>query len=184
MYNYIIGTVTDIGNNYVVIENNKIGYKIHVANPYSFELDNEYKVYLHNQIREDEYSLYGFTSKDEYELFIKLLSVKGLGPKVALPIFAVSSLNGIIDAINRENIIYLKKFPKVGDKLARQIILDLKGKLNTEQISHKTSDNDELVMVLESLGYKQTEINKVIIEIDNDLNTENKVKEALKLLMK
>ena len=93
--------------------------------------------------------LYGFKTEEERTLFLRLIDVKGLGPKVAMPMFATGSVNGIIDAIDRENIVYLTKFPKVGDKLARQIILDLKGKLTSTTV--KTEDNEELISVLESL---------------------------------
>ena len=67
---------------------------------------------------------------EEKELFLKLINVKGLGPKTALGVFATGSVSGVIDAINRENILYLTKFPKIGEKLARQIVLDLKGKID------------------------------------------------------
>ena len=68
-------------------------------------------------------------------MFLKLINVKGLGPRMAMPMFATGSVNGIIDAIDRENVVYLTKFPKIGDKLARQIILDLKGKLAATEAS-------------------------------------------------
>ena len=71
---------------------------------------------------------------------IKLISVKGLGCKMTLPILALGEIDGIMDAIERENILYLKKFPKIGEKVAKQIILDLKGKLNTKVIG-KVNDN-------------------------------------------
>ena len=129
MYGYIIGTVTEIEASYIILENNKIGYIIYVPNPYSFTLNNEYKVYVYTQIKEDEHLLYGFKESSEKELFLKLIGVKGLGPKMAIPMLATGSETGIMDAIERENILYLKKFPKIGDKVARQIILDLKGKL-------------------------------------------------------
>ena len=132
MYSYIIGKVTDISSNSIVLECNNIGYLIYVPNPFSYQIGNEYKVFVYNKIAEDEYSLYGFKTKEEYELFLRLISVKGLGAKLALPILATGSIAGIVDAIDRENILYLTKFPKIGDKLARQIILDLKGKINID----------------------------------------------------
>ena len=129
MYDYIKGTITCLKNNAIVLDNNGIGYLIYVSNPYSFEVGKEYKVFVYQKIAEDENSLYGFKTNEEKDLFLKLISVKGLGCKMALPILAVGSTDGIMDAIERENILYLKKFPKIGDKLAKQIILDLKGKL-------------------------------------------------------
>ena len=185
MYNYIKGIIKDVEANAIILENNGIGYTIFVANPYSFNIDEETTVYLYNKIGEDENSLYGFKSKDERELFLRLLSVKGLGPKVGIGFFAVGSVSGIIDAIERENVLYLKKFPKVGDKLARQVVLDLKGKLGNITVD-KESDNDsfELMSVLESLGYKSADISKVITQIDKSQNIEEQVKDALKLLLK
>ena len=129
MYSYIIGKVEEIESNYITIDNNEIGYLIYTSNPYSFNLNQEYKIYLYENVREDEISLYGFKTKEEKDLFLKLIEVKGLGCKMALPMFAMGDVNNIISAIEQENINYLKKFPKIGDKVARQIILDLKGKL-------------------------------------------------------
>lgn len=183
MYGYIKGKVTDIENNYIIIENNGIGYIVYVANPYSYNIG-EYTVYVYHYIREDENSLYGFESKEEKELFLKLISVKGLGCKMALPMFATGSIEGIIDAIERENVLYLKKFPKIGDKLARQIILDLKGKLVSDNNSIvNTKDFTELIEVLKGFGYKPGDINKILPNIQSD-KVEEQVKEALKLMLK
>ena len=185
MYSYIIGKVTDISSNNIVLECNNIGYLIYVPNPFSYQIDNEYKVYVYNKIGEDEYSLYGFKTKDEYELFLRLISVKGLGAKLALPILATGSIAGIVDAIDRENILYLTKFPKIGDKLARQIILDLKGKINIEVSEELVSDETEdLIDTLTALGYKSSEIKKVVGSVDKSLSLEDQVKESLKLLLK
>ncbi len=186
MYSYIKGKVTEIISNAIVVEVNGIGYFINTPNPFVFEIDKEYKVYLYQQIKEDEHSLFGFKTKDEKELFLKLISVKGLGPKMALPIIASGSISGISDAINRENVLYLKKFPKIGDKLAKQMILDLKGKLNEfENIDSSVIDTtNELREVLLGLGYKEKEIKNVILKVDQTLSIEEQVKEALKLFLK
>ena len=187
MYDYIKGIITDIKSNAIVLENNNIGYLVYVSNPYSYEIDSEYKVYIYQQITEDSNSLYGFKSVEEKELFLKLISVKGLGCKMALPILAVGSIDGIMDAIERENILYLKKFPKIGDKLAKQIILDLKGKLGyvSNGISmDKVETENELREVLLGLGYKDKEINPILVKVNNTLSIEEQVREALKLLLK
>lgn len=185
MYGYIKGIIKDIESNYVIIDNNDIGYLIYVPNPYYYKIDATYTIYTYNCVREDEYSLYGFKNKEELNLFLKLISVKGLGPKMALPMLATGSTTGIIDAIDRENILYLKKFPKIGDKVARQIILDLKGKLSGNQMSLlESSANDELTDALVALGYKQTDIKKIVKNVSPELTIENQIKEALKLLLK
>lgn len=183
MYSYIKGIVKIIESNYIVIENNNIGYLIFTPNSYSFNLNDEYLIYLYQNVKEDELSLYGFKTKEEKELFLKLISVKGLGCKMALPILATGSINGIIDAIERENILYLKKFPKIGDKVAKQIILDLKGKLKvTENVIN--SNSDELVEALKGLGYKNSDISRIIKQVNTNDSLENQIKEALRLLLK
>lgn len=183
MYGYIKGRVTDISSDYIVLDNSGIGYLIHTASPYSFDIDKDYTIYLYQYVREDEISLYGFKSMEEKDLFLRLIGVKGLGCKMALPMLATGSTQGIIDAIERENILYLKKFPKIGDKVARQIILDLKGKLAPSQNASEPVNN-ELVEALKSLGYKSADINKVVKNIDLSLDLEDQIKEALKLLLK
>ena len=184
MYDYIIGKVTDIKFNSIVLENNGIGYLIYVANPFFYQENNEYKIYIYQLIKEDDNSLFGFKNTNEKDLFLKLISVKGLGCKMALPMFATGSSDGIIDAIERENILYLKKFPKIGDKLARQIILDLKGKLNTNDNNIVEDTTEELIEVLRGLGYKDREIKGIVGKVDTSLSIEKQVKEALKLLLK
>ena len=184
MFEYIKGKIVDQDSNYIVLDNSGIGYLIYVPNPYSFEIDKEYIVYVYQLVREDENSLYGFKTKEEKEMFLKLIDVKGLGCKMALPMLATGSISGIIDAIERENILYLKKFPKIGDKVAKQIILDLKGKLNTSNTANVSKDFDELIEVLKGLGYKQADINRILPQINSELNIEEQVKEALKLMLK
>ncbi len=186
MYDYIKGVITGIYSNSIVVDNNGIGYLIYTPNPYSFQENNEYKVFVYQNVKEDELSLYGFKTIEEKELFLKLISVKGLGPKMALPILATGSVSGVVDAIERENILYLKKFPKIGDKVAKQMILDLKGKLgviNTDSIVNSNS-YEELIEVLKGLGYKEKEFKTIINKIDASLSIEDQVKEALKLLLK
>ena len=185
MYGYIKGIITEIESNYVIIENNNIGYIIYVPNPYYYKFEEQYTIYTYTHIREEEYSLYGFHNKDQLNLFLKLIQVKGVGPKMALPILATGSVEGIYDAIERENILYLKKFPKIGEKVARQIILDLKGKLNGAQMSLlENKNNNELVDALLALGYKQSDVKKVVNNVKQDLTIEEQIKEALKLLLK
>lgn len=184
MYSYLFGKIENINSSSITIDVNGIGYNIFVANPYSYELNNQYKVYVYNHIREDEYSLYGFKTIEEKELFMRLLNVKGMGPKVASGIFATGSIKGIVDAINKENLLYLTKFPKIGEKLAKQIILDLKGKVTTETEDIVDNNFDELISVLENLGYKTMEIKKVVTQIDTSKTLEEQIKEALKLLLK
>ena len=165
-----------ISNNWL-----RCGYIVYVASPYSYKLEDT-KIYVYQYVKEDEMSLYGFKNKEEKELFLKLIGVKGLGCKMALPMLSSGNPNSIIAAIESGDIAYLKKFPKIGDKVARQIILDLKGKLVSNESS--AVDNSELVEALKALGYKASDINKILSKIDNTKNLEGQIKEALKLLLK
>lgn len=183
MYSYLKGIVTLIESSYIVLDNNGIGYLIYTPNPYSFKENEETLVWIYQNIREDEMTLYGFKTKEEKDLFLKLIEVKGLGCKMALPMLATGSISGIVDAIERENILYLKKFPKIGDKVAKQIILDLKGKLNNNITISKDS-NEEVIEALKGLGYKQADIVKVLPKVNSNETLEQQIKEALKLLLK
>ena len=185
MYNYIKGIVVGIDSTSITLDNNGVGYKIFTPNPYSFQEGETYTVYVYQYIREDEMSLYGFKTLEEKGLFLKLIDVKGLGPKMTLPMLAMGSIAGISDAINRENVLYLKKFPKIGDKLAKQMILDLKGKLDTVSSTNMVADvSDELIEVLKGLGYKDKEIKSVIVNVNKELKIEDQVKEALRLFVR
>ena len=182
MYNYIEGKIDYITSNSITIDNHGIGYNVYVANPYSYQENKEYKIYVYHQITENSQDLFGFQSKEEKDLFLRLINVKGLGPRTAIPMFATGSVNGIIDAIDRENVVYLTKFPKIGEKLARQIILDLKGKLAPSD--NTVSTNNELVEVLTGLGYKMPDIKKVLPNIDNTKTIEEQIKQALQCMLK
>ena len=186
MYSYLTGIIKEIESSYIVIDNHGIGYLIYTANPYQFHEEEEVKIYVYQQIREDENTLYGFKTKEEKDLFLQLIQVKGLGCKMALPMLATGSIEGIQDAIERENVLYLKKFPKIGDKVARQVILDLKGKLNVINtgLFKREDHSDELSEALLGLGYKQVDVKKVVNKINSELKLEEQIKEALKLLLK
>ena len=183
MYEYMNGKITDIDSTYIVLEVGGIGYLINVGNPYSYSIGEDTKVYIYQHVREDENTLYGFHSLEEKKFFLKLIDVKGLGCEMALPILATGSINGVIDAIERENVLYLKKFPKIGDKVAKQIILDLKGKLNASATNIVVNNHDELIEVLQGLGYKLPDIKKVLPSIKSE-TIEEQIKEALKLMLK
>lgn len=184
MYDYMIGKISNINSFYVTLEVNNIGYCINTPNPFSFKEGEDVKIYLYSYIREDEFTFYGFKTEEEREMFLKLISVKGLGPKMALPMLATGSINGLIDAIEKENVLYLTKFPKIGSKLSRQIILDLKGKLAKPGEVVEDSNEDDLIAALVSLGYKNNEVRKAIKEIDKSLPLDKQIKDALKLMLK
>ena len=177
MYGYISGEIKEIEPSYVIIDNNGIGYLIYVPNPYGFMIGKNYTIYTYTKVAEDEYSLYGFKTKEEKELFLKLM---------ALPMLATGSITMIEEAIETENINYLKKFPKIGDKVARQVILDLKGKLNVINtgLFKREDHSNELTEALLGLGYKQADVKKIVSKVNPELKLEEQIKEALKLLLK
>lgn len=180
MYSYINGIIKEIKPRFITIETNGIGYMISVSNPYAFKLNDELKIYIYQYVREDNITLYGFKTYEEKELFIRLLQVKGIGPKSALSILAGDS-STTLEAISSGNSNYFKKFPGIGQKASQQIILDLKGKV---ELSNVYNNNPEVVEVLQTLGYSQKEINKVLPKLDLSKETSDLVKEALRELSK
>ncbi|EAH2110281.1 Holliday junction branch migration protein RuvA [Listeria monocytogenes] len=201
MYDYIKGTVTTITPEYIVVEAGQIGYQIITGNPFSFQRleGTEAQVFLYQHVREDNISLFGFQTIEERYLFKKLLSVSGIGPKSALAIIASGDVVPLISAIESEDDVYLTKFPSVGKKTARQIILDLKGKLAdvvASEIVYVAPENDmvaglspqleEAVLALEALGYSTRELKKVIPKLakEADLTSDAYIKLALQLMTK
>jgi len=197
LYEYINGTVTDISPQYIVIDNYGIGYQLFTPNPYLFSKDKSYKIYTYLHVREDAQILYGFQTKDARDFFLKLLNVSGIGPKGALAILASGEPAQIASAIEQENENFLTSFPGVGKKTARQIILDLKGKLeyflkddvaeNVISVNVSNLQNeqlDEAILALEALGYSQKELKKIIPLLEkNPMTTDQYIKMALKLLV-
>ena len=194
MYDYFIGQIVEITPYYIVVEVNHIGYLIQVANPYAFSarLNTEAKIFIHQVVREDNESLYGFKSMADKELFLKLIAVTGIGPKSALAILAAEDNDGLLFAIQNNDIKYLMKFPGVGKKTAGQLVVDLQDKLKAHQITTaaKTpianSRLDEAIEALIALGYKQREIERVKkgLEFEQLESTDAYISKALKLLIK
>lgn len=185
MYGYIKGIVTKITPKYIICDNNGIGYLMIVSNPYNFKLNNEYKIYTHQYVREDILDLYGFITEDEKDLFLKLISVSGIGPKSALSILASGTVKEIVNAIENRNDAYLRKFPGIGAKASQQIILDLKGKLSDSTDNLMPSSKlDDVEGALLALGYSKKEISKVVSKLDLSLDEGMLVKLALQQMIK
>lgn len=171
MYAYIKGIVTQLYPSHIVVEANGIGYEIQTPNSYRFQsqLDKETQIYTQLIVREDAQLLYGFVNLEEKDMFLSLIKVTGIGPKSALAILATSTPNEVAIAIENENESYLTKFPGIGKKTARQIILDLKGKLVITEESELFPESkdagqdvlEEALLALEALGYSKREITKV-----------------------
>lgn len=195
MYAYIKGKLTQLFPTHVVVDVNGVGYEIQTPNSYRFQkyLDKEVQIFTSLIVREDAQLLYGFINEEEKEMFLNLIKVTGIGPKSALAILATSTPNEVKRAIEDENDAYLTKFPGIGKKTARQIILDLKGKVNYTEASSNdsihiddissTSQKDnyiaEALLALEALGYSKREISKVEKTLQQQVVTS--VDEAVKI---
>lgn len=201
VYDYIKGMIHHIDPEYVVIDNNGIGYHILTPNPYVFsdKKEKETIIYTYQHVREDMIALYGFETFEEKRMFKKLIQVSGIGPKGALAILAYGRPNEVISAIEFEDEKFLVKFPGVGKKTARQMILDLKGKLDdvipalelVTDVKKEPSSNIEIeetlgeaLLALVALGYSERELKKIEPKLKGrNLTTDQYVKEALQLLI-
>lgn len=204
MYDYIKGVVTRVTPEYLTVEQNGIGWQIFTPNPYAFRVsDNKQQIYTHLHVREDAQNLFGFISLEQRELFRKLILVSGIGPKGALAILASGQPSQVVQAIEREDDNFLVKFPGVGKKTARQMILDLKGKMgdflsesplpsgeDELQLFPEQSGKQEIeeaFLALAALGYSERELVKVrpsLELIQEVVGTEGYIKKALQLLLK
>ncbi len=204
MYDYLKGQVTRITPEYIALEVQGIGYQLYTPNPFAFRINNQcQQIYVHMHVREDAQTLFGFTSLEQRELFRKLILVSGIGPKGALAILASGSPTHVIQAIEMEDEAFLVKFPGVGKKTARQMILDLKGKLgslmdtvelpSTEEelplfgVNPNKHELEEAMLALTALGYSEKELLKVKPQLEEDASlttTDAYMKQALKWLLK
>ncbi|WP_078552656.1 Holliday junction branch migration protein RuvA [Bacillus alkalicellulosilyticus] len=196
MIESIQGKLECIDPYYIVVETGGIGYQVFCPNPFAFEKyrNTTIKVYTHQYVREDILRLFGFSSREERKMFEKLLNVSGIGPKGALAILATGEPSQLVEAIEGEKEEFLTKFPGVGKKTARQMILDLKGKLEdfvpnqlSLQPDYTKADAHELSEALEALralGYVEREIKKVEKELKKEeLSTDQYIKKALQLML-
>lgn len=196
MFEYLKGRLTKITAKYIVVEVAGIGYILHVANPYRYSdaIQQDITIYTHQVIREDAHLLYGFATESEKDVFLRLISVSGIGPTTALAIIAVDDNEGLVRAIDQQNITYLTKFPKIGKKTAQQMVLDLAGtfvdtSVQSDAVSQTAAASnqalEEAMEALLALGYKANEIKKIRTFFEGTSESaENYIKSALKMLMK
>ena len=196
MISYIKGDVKEISEEGFVIENNNIGYFINstLTSLSNIQINNEYKIYTSMQVREDDISIYGFYSKEELEMFLLLISVSSIGPKIALGMLSSISSDEIKLAIVNNDIDKLTKAKGIGKKTASRIILELVDKVKKmalpdaskiEQVSQVENDNLGVARdALKNLGYMENDIARVLNELrDADLSLEALIKESLKRLI-
>lgn len=194
MYEYFEGIISVITPSYIVVDVNGVGYKVYSPTPFAYTQGQKAKVYIEQVVRDTGITLYGFQSQDDKGLFLKLLSVSGIGPKSAMAIMAAEDSNSLAEAIEQGEVKYLTRFPGVGKKTASQIVLDLKGKLGDYVARLDRKDNDEEIspalndalLALIALGYTQKEVDRItpkLIKFDAD-TADQYIKKGLALLLK
>ena len=200
MYEYIKGYYKGINKDYVIIENNGIGYKIFTSGATMAAMpiiDEEIKLYTKQIVREDFLGLYGFESIDELDMFNLLLSINGVGAKAALSLLSISRINNLKYAIMMGDEKHLCRAPGIGKKTAGRIILELKDKLQkdqlnegeinidglVEEIDESTNNIAEALGALLALGYSEKEAESALKKINKNETIENIIKSSLKVLM-
>ncbi|MBP9802751.1 MAG: Holliday junction branch migration protein RuvA [Candidatus Pacebacteria bacterium] len=180
----IKGKIILIKDKFVVIESNDIGYKVYLS-PENLLFINDNKeninLWIHHHIREESSDLYGFLEYEELEFFQMLLDVSGIGPKGALTILGVAPSNVIKKAIKQNDLAYLTKISGIGKKTAEKMILELRDKLG-ELDNNELGDDLDVLEALKALGYNNYQVRNVIKELPKDLDTNSKIREALKAL--
>ncbi len=199
MIAYIRGKLVFIREETIVVDVQGVGYEILCPNPFVFQklLNEELFVHTYHHVREDVQQLYGFKDEDEKYLFTKLISVSGIGPKSGIGILSSVHVPDFIAAVETEDEKYLTQFPGVGKKTARQIILDLKGKLTNMVTVENQSEKEpissthasqflEAKEALLALGYTEKEVQLVMPTLQKEeiTQTDEAVRRALALLVK
>lgn len=196
MLAYLNGKITEAYNQYIVLEVMGVGYEIFMAGrdmSYSVSPDGLTKIYVHEHIKEDAHDLYGFPSKEEKNLFRKLISVSGIGPKGAAQILNMYSPNEVVNFILNGDTKALSKVSGIGPKTAQRIILELKDSMNKiyEVITElpiiaagETDCKSDAIEALVSLGYPASDATRAVNAIFEYADTtETLIKKALNLLM-
>lgn len=193
MYSHFKGKIDRINRENVIIDVNDIGYEIFMPESEIIGLSEgeNIKIYTHLNVREDDMKLFGFLSYETLEFFRKLISVSGVGPKVALGIISNISASDMCIAIATENVAALKQVPGIGPKMAQKIIFELKDKVIKDEIINVNQkmakklvvnpNIEEATTALQVLGYTKEQIKRVInnLEIEND-SVEDIIKKVLK----
>ncbi|HHV29240.1 Holliday junction branch migration protein RuvA [Acetivibrio mesophilus] len=197
MFAYIRGRLDYKNNDFLIVESNGVGYRIFTSLSTIAgigEVGGEVKVYTYLYVREDNISLYGFVNQEELNVFELLISVSGVGPKAAISVLSAISPSRFSLAVITDDIKTLTKAQGIGKKIAQRIILELKDKINKEQLTSNigieadigTSGGDdskvsEAISALMVLGYTPAEANKAVSAVyTEDMDIETIIKNALK----
>ena len=193
MYEYFQGVIVTIKPDFVVVDVNGIGYKVFSPTPYAYQEGQKVRVFIEQIVRDTGITLYGFQTEDDKGLFLKLLSVSGIGPKSALAIMAAEDSDSLAEAIEQGEVKYLTRFPGVGKKTASQIVLDLKGKLgsfvknaNKTASSEVSPELNDALLALLALGYTKKEVDRITPALiaEEKTTADQYIKKGLALLLK
>ena len=170
----------------IILLNAGIGYRIFTTQreSSSLNLNSEAKLWIHENIKEDKHDLFGFSNIEELELFEKILSVNGAGPKASLAVLNIGPIAELKSALTSSNAKYIQRASGVGKKLAERLILELSGKLSQTALEPDTgnlkfNEDDEAFQALVSLGYSPKDASKALDKIDSSLTTQERLKLAL-----
>ncbi len=158
MISFIRGFVVSVGEDFALIESGGLGYHLMMSKTAHLNLDDETLIHTYLHVREAEIALFGFESVEAREIFLQLISVKGIGPKTANNILSKANVSDLVLAIKNSDVKFLKTLPGIGAKSAQQIILDLQNKLTTEEKPVVNSELSDAIEGLKALGYSSREL--------------------------
>lgn len=200
MYAYIKGEIIDISEDNLVLECNNIGYNIRIPLSVTQRLPGigaTVKIYTYTSVREDAFNLFGFLSKDDVEIYKKLIAVNGIGPKGALSILSAMSADDLRFAILSGDAAAIAKAQGIGKRSAERIILELRDKvqftvsaaadlevLTSSDTTAETNAKNEAIEALTSLGYSPSDALRAVrqIELTEDMDAGTVLKQALKII--
>lgn len=198
MIQYIKGTLTDMDEQTVTIDNHGIGFRVHISGSafdYLPQIGGQVKMYIYFQVKDDGFSLFGFLTKDDLRVFELLLGVGGVGPKGALALLSTLTPDDLRFAVISDDAKAIAKAPGIGIKTAQRVILELKDKLKLADAFTASEElvknpalvqekgvRQEALLALTALGYSAAEASQVLSGIE--ITTESEVEEVLKLALK
>ena len=170
---------------FLIVETNGVGYKISVSPDVlskTKKIGEEISFWIHTHVREDALDLYGFSDQEELEFFEMLINVSGIGPKGALAILGIASIETLRKAIATGDISYLTKISGIGKKTAEKIIIELRDKIGEKKGGSSLQGELDALEALKSLGYSQNQAREALKKVSPETNTNAKIREALKIL--
>jgi Holliday junction DNA helicase RuvA len=185
MIAYLKGRILEKSLNYIILENQGIGYKVFVT-PEVLEkpIGSEAALYIYHKVSDDSQSLFGLPDFSTLHFFELLITVSGVGPKVALSILSSAKVSDVQSAIASQDAGMFKRISGIGTKTAEKIIVELKGKMGAVTGDGLRVTSSEVFDALLALGYKQNEVREVVGKLDSSLSTDRQLKQALQLIGK